>query len=186
MPLALAALFVLLAGSNSSGLEAGPAQEPAPAASPSPTPLFRLLPYWYESDRDRTPGPLLRFEDQAEVRALEMNAAIARFFDSKAENGNMLRGATPGGAPTIGQMTPYRPHMSPSLSLLGLALIGAREIHKQVRSRQVNKGEALLRELLLNPPPSPTPTPSDSPAPSATPTPTPTPTRRPSPENPAG
>jgi hypothetical protein len=98
-----------------------------------------------------------------------MNAAIARFFDSSEEKGDMLRGATPGGAPTLGEMAPYRPHVSPSLSLLGLAFLAGKEIHKRWKPGRVDKGEALLRELLLNPPPSPSP----SPAPSASPSPTP-------------
>jgi len=59
-----------------------------------------------------------------------MNAAIARFFDRRDEKGNMMRGATPGGAPTLSQMEAYRPHLSPSISLLGLAFLAAKEVNK--------------------------------------------------------
>src|SRR5436190_23313134 len=72
------------------------APSPSPSATPSPTPRYKLIPYGFESASDRSQVPLLRFEDKTEVRALEMNAAIARFFDKSDEKGDMLRGATPG------------------------------------------------------------------------------------------
>jgi hypothetical protein len=90
------------------------------------------VPYGFESVRDPSVVPLLRFEDKAEVRSLEMNAAIARFFDQGDEKGNMLRGATPGGAPTLRDMAPYRPHVTPSMDLLSAAVLAAKEIKRQI------------------------------------------------------
>ena len=141
---------------------------PQPPASPSPStaPRYKLAPYGFESAGERSTVPLLRFEDEAEVRSLEMNAAIARFFDKGDEKGNMLRGATPGGAPTLREMGPYRPHVSPSLDLLSLAFLAVKEVRKQVRNHKKNAGEDLLRTLLLA---TPTPTPSPFPSPSASP-----------------
>lgn len=99
--------------------------------------------------------PLLRFEDEAEVRSLEMNAAIARFFDKRDERGNMLRGATPGGAPTRSEMAEYRPGVTPGVSLLGLALVVGKEIRKQIEQRK--------RMPPAEPSPSPSPSPAGSP-----------------------
>lgn len=98
-------------------------------------------------------APLLRFEDQTEVRGLEMNAAIARFFESTDEKGNMLRGATPGGAPTLRDLGPYRPHVTPALNLLGAVMLATQEIKKQ---RSLHKGM---------PPADPSPSPTPSPTP---------------------
>lgn len=195
----LGALFVFAAAapSGSAALQAvarpeddgAPAPQPSPspsssrdpaqvqAPSPSPTPRFKLIPYGFETEAERSYVPLLRFEDRAEIRALEMNAAIARFFDNRDDRGNMLRGATPGGAPTLTEMANYRPHVSPSLDLLGAVLAVAKGVRHQVSQR---------RGRLL---PAPTPEPSVSPtptlaagvasSPSPTPSPTPTPTPRP-------
>lgn len=106
-----------------------------------------------------------------EVRALEMNMAIARFFDPVDEKGDMQRGATPGGAPTLDEMRAYRPHVSPSADLTSLAfwaLRGLKEGLGGVRKTRVERNEELLRALLLASA-EPTPTPSTG----ATPTPTP-------------
>lgn len=65
-----------------------------------------------------------------------MNAAIARFFERGDEKGNMLRGATPGGAPTLREMAPYRPHVTPAANLLGVAAIAVKEIKKQIEARK--------------------------------------------------
>ena len=129
---------------------APPGASPLPSPSPSPTPRYKFVPYGFEGARDKTVVPLLRFEDKAEVRSLEMNAAIARFFDHGDEKGNMLRGATPGGAPTLREMAPYRPHVTPGMNLLSAAEIAVKEIKKQIDQR---------RGL---PPPDPSPTPSPS------------------------
>jgi len=96
--------------------------------------------------------PLLRFEDRAEVRGMEMNAAIARFFESTNEKGSMLRGATPGGAPTLRDLGPYRPHVTPALNLLGAVMLATQEIKKQAERRRGM------------PAADPSPTPSPSPA----------------------
>jgi hypothetical protein len=93
--------------------------------------------------------PLLRFKDETEVRSLEMNAALARFFDKNDDNGNMLRGGAPGGAPTLREMTPYRPHVSPGGDFLGAAILAVREIRKQIDRRKGMPPAA----------PSPSPTP---------------------------
>ena len=162
------ALFVFL-GAGIAGAAApspwppsqGPSPSPAAAPSPSPTPRYKLVPYAFENAQQRSTVPLLRFEDKAEVRALEMNAAIARFFVQGDEKGNMRRGATPGGAPTLAEMGPYRPHVSPSLDLLSLAFLAVKELRKQIRNHERNEGEELLRTLLLATP-SPTPSPSPS------------------------
>lgn len=132
-----------------------PAQ-PAPAASPSPSPSprYKLLPYGFETATDRSKVPLLRFEDRAEVRGLEMNAAIARFFDKSSDKGNMLRGATPGGAPTLRDMAPYRPHVTPGVNLLGIAVAAVQEVRKQIERR---KG---MPAVDPSPSPSPSPTPT--------------------------
>lgn len=129
------------------------ASSTAPAApSPSPTPRYKLLPYGFETPGSRSTVPLLRFEDRAEVRSLEMNQAIARFFDRGDDKGNMLRGATPGGAPTLRDMAGYRPHVTPGVNLLGVAALAAQEIKKQLeRRRGTPEAE-----------PSPSPTPPDS------------------------
>lgn len=115
----------------------------------------------------------LRFEDRAEVLGIEMNAAIARFFD-KDGNGDMLRGATPGGAPSLAEMKNYRPHMSPSIDFLSLAKwaasLGKGALSRPYKSR-VERNEELLRALLLGLHPTPTPTPAASPSPSPSPTP---------------
>ena len=148
------ALFVFL-GAAISGAAAPPPVAPSPtpqpsaSASPSPTPRYKLIPYAFESAQERSAVPLLRFEDKAEVRALEMNAAIARFFEKSDEKGNMRRGATPGGAPTLSQMAPYRPHVTPGLDLLGAAVVVAKEIRKQID----------LRKGMPAADPSPSPTP---------------------------
>jgi hypothetical protein len=115
------------------------------------------VPYGFENVKDRSVVPLLRFEDKAEVRALEMNAAIARFFEKGEEKSNMLRGATPGGAPTLRDMAPYRPHVTPGLDLLGAAVVAAKEIKKQI---DLHKGMPAA-----DPSPSPSPTPSPTPRP---------------------
>lgn len=165
-------LFVFLAAAMA-GAAAPPARTPSPSPSPSPsvtpspspTPRYKLIPYAFESAQQRSTVRLLRFEDKAEVRALEMNAAIARFFDKGDEKSDMLRGATPGGAPTLAEMGPYRPHVSPSLDLLNLAFLAVEELRKQIRNHERNEGEELLRTLLLATP-SPTPSPSPKPTPS--------------------
>lgn len=128
---------------------------PVPSPSPSPSPRYKLLPYGFETAADRSKVPLLRFEDRAEVRGLEMNAAIARFFDKGSDKGNMLRGATPGGAPTLRDMAPYRPHVTPGVNLLGVAVAAVQEIRKQIDRR---RGMPAVE-------PSPTPSPSPSPTP---------------------
>lgn len=173
MRLGLATFVVLLAANGSAQPSAAPSPSPTPAAAasptPTPTPRARLLPYWYETEQQRNAGPMLHFEDQAEVRALEMNAAIARFFDSADDKGDMRRGATPGGAPTLDEMKGYRPHVSPSIDFLSLAFWAAKELKGGMGSRyksRVRRNEELLRSLLLataSPTPSPTPSPSPSP-----------------------
>ena len=169
------ALGVAAQAAPQTGAAAAATPSPTPSPSPSPTPSpggSKLLPYWYEAERPRTAGPLLRFEDQAEVRALEMNAAIARFFDNSDDNGDMTRGATPGGAPTLAEMKNYRPHMSPSIDFLSLAAWAAKEIKNGVSRRyksRVERNEEVLRALLLGEFPTPSPTPSSSPSPSPSP-----------------
>ncbi len=128
------------------------APSPSPTAAPAPTQKYKLIPYGFETAKDRTTGPLLRFEDAAEVRSLEMNAAIARFFDRSDEKGNMLRGATPGGAPTLRDMALYRPHVTPAVNLLGAAALAVMEIKKQI--------DAHKRMPPADPSPSPTPSPA--------------------------
>ena len=164
------ALFVFLGAALAGAAASGPSnQSPSPApspspsatASPSPTPRYKLVPYGFESARERSAVPLLRFEDKTEVRALDMNAAIARFFDKGDEKGNMLRGATPGGAPTLRDMAPYRPHVTPGLNLLGAAVAAAREIKKQIDLHQEMPGV----EPSPSPAPSPSPTPRRQPRP---------------------
>jgi len=137
---------------------AGAVQQPpgsprAASASPSPSPRYKLVPYGFESAQERSAVPLLRFEDRAEVRGLEMNAAIARFFESTEEKGNMLRGSTPGGAPTLRDLGPYRPHVTPALNLLGAVMLATQEIRKQNERR---KG---MPAADPSPSPSPSPTP---------------------------
>jgi hypothetical protein len=126
---------------------------PSPSPSASPAPRYRLLPYGFENPQARSAVPFLRFEDKAEVRSLEMNAAIARFFEKGDEKGNMLRGATPGGAPTLREMGPYRPHVTPGLDLLGAVMGAVKEIRKQID----------LRKGMPAADPSPSPSPSPSP-----------------------
>lgn len=162
-PLTLGTLLVIAAAAFAGEPLAPPAASPSPSAAPR----YKLIPYGFESVRDASPLPLLRFEDETEVRALEMNAAIARFFDRTEDKGNMLRGATPGGAPTLREMGPYRPHVAPSLNLLG-AILAVIESRKRERTTTSPKGEALLRALLLA---APTPTASPTPSPSPTSTP---------------
>jgi hypothetical protein len=134
---------------------------PVPSPSPSPSPRYKLLPYGFETAAERSQVPLLRFEDRTEVRSLEMNAAIARFFDKSTDKGNMLRGATPGGAPTLRDMAPYRPHVTPGVNLLGVAAAAVQEIKKQIDKR---KGMAPV-DPSPSPAPSPTPTPARRPVP---------------------
>lgn len=153
------------AASPSSSPSPRPSETPSP--SPSPTPTAKLLPYWYETEAQRSAGPFLRFEDRAEVRALEMNMAIARYFDPVDEKGDMQRGATPGGAPTLDEMRAYRPHVSPSADLTALALWamhGLKDGFGGIRKTRVERNEELLRALLLASA-EPTPTPSPSPSP---------------------
>lgn len=160
----MAAFSVALSGPSPQAAQPGPTSSPAddreaavsptspPAPSPSPTPRYKLLPYGFETPQSRSTAPLLRFEDRAEVRSLEMNQAIARFFDRSDDKGNMLRGATPGGAPTLRDMAGYRPHVTPGVNLLGVAALAAQEIKKQMdRRRGMPDAE-----------PSPSPTPPDS------------------------
>ena len=171
-------LLVLLAASALASFGAGVEQDPrtqagattTPSPFPTPTPRYKLLPYGFEPSNMRSTAPLLRFEDAAEVRSLEMNAAIARFFDKGDEKGNMIRGATPGGAPTRSDLTPYRPHVTPPLDLLGAAIAVVKEIRGQAREHEPRKkGEDMLRSLLLAPSPSPSPSPSPTPSPSPKP-----------------
>ncbi len=153
------ALFVFLAAAMAGHaapfpVSPGPAPSPAPSAGPSPcpSPRYRLVPYAFESAQERSAVPLLRFEDKADVRGLEMNAAIARFFEKGDDRGNMLRGATPGGAPTLRSMAPYRPHATPGMDLLSAAILAAKEGWKQIdRHRGM-------------PPADPSPTPAPSPS----------------------
>lgn len=169
------ALVLFLGAVSASAQVSGPSPTPSPSPSPSPAaaPAAKLLPYWYETEAQRNSGSLLHFEDRAEVRALEMNAAIARFFD-KDGNGDMTRGATPGGAPTLAEMRNYRPHVSPSIDFLSLAAwaasLGKGAISRRYRSR-VERNEELLRALLLGEHPTPAPPPAASPSPSPSPTP---------------
>jgi hypothetical protein len=154
-------LFLLAAtiGEAAGGPPASPTPSPSPSpsppvtASPSPTPRYKLLPYGFETAQERTTVPLLRFEDKTDVRALEMNEAIARFFEKSDDKGNMLRGATPGGAPTLSEMAAYRPHVTAGVDLLGGAIAAAREIKRQID----------LHKSLEPVEPTPTPTPSPSP-----------------------
>ena len=157
MRFGLETLFAFLAATATAGATTPQAPSPTPSASPSaapsfsPAPRYKLVPYAFESVQARSALPLLRFEDRTEVRALEMNAAIARFFEKGDEHGNMLRGATPGGAPTLRDMAPYRPHVTPGMDLLGAAAVAAREIKKQIDRHQGMPG--------VDPSPSPSPTP---------------------------
>ncbi|MBP9946915.1 MAG: hypothetical protein KBH14_10985 [Vicinamibacteria bacterium] len=163
MRFAPGALVLFLAATNAAAQDPSPrpasspapAVSPTPAASPGPTPRYRLIPYGFERVQAPSPVPLLRFQDEAEVRSLEMNAAIARFFDKREDRGNMLRGATPGGAPTRREMAEYRPGVTPGVSLLGLALVVGKEVRKQIERR---KGMPPAE-----PSPSPTPSPAASP-----------------------
>lgn len=149
---------------------------PSPSPAPSPKPRYLLIPYGFETEQQRSTVPLLRFEDQADVRSLEMNEAIARFFDNKDDRGDMRRGATPGGAPSLAEMAPYRPHVSPALDFLGLAKgiaeLGVGVLKQKYKSR-VERNEELLRALLLRESASPIPTPEAGASPSPTPSPTP-------------
>ncbi|MBP6705456.1 MAG: hypothetical protein KA385_18225 [Vicinamibacteria bacterium] len=161
MRFAPGALVLFLAATSAAAQEpappaaSSPSPGPTPAASPAPTPRYRLIPYGFERVQAPSPVPLLRFQDEAEVRSLEMNAAIARFFDKREDRGNMLRGATPGGAPTRREMAEYRPGVTPGVSLLGLALVVGKEVRKQIERR---KGMPPAE-----PSPSPTPSPAASP-----------------------
>ena len=188
MRFASEALVVFLASLLGAGSVAGqgptvekPTPSPTPSPSASPSLSGKLLSYWYETPAQRSAVPLLHFEDAAEVRALEMNEAIARFFDSGDEKGDMKRGATPGGAPTLAEMAPYRPHTSPSLDFLALAK-GIKDagigVLKRKYTSRVERNEQLLRELLLKDAASPSPTPG--PSPGASPQPSPSPAPRPS------
>lgn len=129
-----------------------PSPSPVASASPSPSPGFRykLLPYGFETPEQRSTVPLLRFEDKTEVRALEMNAAIARFF----EKGSMLRGATPGGAPTLRDMAPYRPHVTQGADFLGAAVLAAKHLREAMENRKK------MAPAAPSPSPSPNPLPS--------------------------
>lgn len=136
--------------------QASPAPTPSASSTPSPpvlspSPKYKLLPYGFVTTQERSTVPLLRFNDEAEVRSFEMNAAIARFFDKSDDKGNMLRGATPGGAPTLRDMAPYRPHVTPAINLLGVAVLAAKEIRKQIDQHQ--------RMPAADPSPSPKPSP---------------------------
>jgi hypothetical protein len=119
------------------------------------------VPYGFETPQERSVVPLLRFEDKAEVRSLEMNAAIARFFERSDDKGNMLRGATPGGAPTLSGMAPYRPHATQGMNLLGGAILAAKEIKKQIDNHTGLPG--------VDPSPSPSLAPGPTPSPRGTP-----------------
>jgi len=167
MGLATETLLILLAAGSATALGPAPqaataapdsppaeGREPSsPAPSPTPTPRYRLIPYAFETQQSRSAAPLLRFEDRAEVRSLEMNQAIARFFDRRDDKGNMLRGATPGGAPTLRDMAGYRPHVTQGVDLMGVAALAAREIKKQIDRRRG----------MPAPEPSPSPTPPGPP-----------------------
>lgn len=157
MRFAPGALVLFLAASRASAQEPSPqpasSPSPAPAASPSPPPRYRLIPYGFERAQAPSPVPLLRFADEAEVRSLEMNAAIARFFDKRDDKGNMLRGATPGGAPTLREMAEYRPGVTPGLDLLGLVMAAGKEVRKQIERRKAMPPAE----------PSPSPSPAGSP-----------------------
>lgn len=172
-------LVILAAGASMAGPSpSGPAApaarpadespQPAPGPSPSPAPTlgYKLIPYGFETPRSRSTVPLLRFEDRAEVRSLEMNDAIARFFDKRQDTGSMLRGATPGGAPNLRDMAPYRPHVTPGANLFGAAMLAVKEITQQIRNRRMQKTEEAHRSLLLAPSPTPAPSPASSPSPS--------------------
>jgi len=180
MRFALGTLFVLVGTAAVAGppppqsaaaaaASPSPTPRPSPAPSPSPTPAAKLLPYWYETEAQRSAVPFLRFEDRAEVRAMEMNMAIARYFDPVDEKGDMQRGATPGGAPTLDEMRAYRPHVSPSADLTALAfwaIHGLKNGFGGVRKTRVERNDEVLRALLLaTAEPTPTPTPSPSPSP---------------------
>ncbi len=89
------------------------------------------------------------------MRALEMNEAIARFFEKRDDEGNMLRGATPGGAPPLSGMAPYRPHATPGMNFLGAGILAAKAIKKQIDQ---HRGMPAAD-------PSPSPSPSPSPRP---------------------
>ena len=154
-------LFVFLAAAMAGRASSSPqvptptaSPSPSASASPSPTPRYKLVPYGFESAQARSAVPLLRFEDKAEVRALEMNAAIARFFEKGDEKSNMLRGATPGGAPPLRDMVPYRPHVTPGMDLLSAAILAVKETKRQIG---LHKG---MPRVDPTPSPSPTPTPS--------------------------
>ena len=156
------ALFVFLCAAVSGVASPSPRPPSAPAApspsgtpSPSPAPRYKLIPYGFETPQERSTVPLLRFEDRTEVRSLEMNAAIARFFERRDEGGNMLRGSTPGGAPPLRAMAPYRPHATPGMDLLGAAILAGREGWKRIDRRRGMPAAD----------PSPSPSPSPSPRP---------------------
>ncbi len=140
-------LVFLGVAASAVAVEPQPGGARAASATPSPTPEYKLSSYGFETAQGRSAVPLLRFEDEAEVRGLEMNAAIARFFEKADEKGNMLRGATPDGAPPLRDMGPYRPHVTPALNLLGAVLLGVTEVKKQSGSGRVS------------PVPDPSPTP---------------------------
>jgi hypothetical protein len=129
-----------------------PSESPSATPSPSPTPRYRLVPYAFETPQERSAVPFLRFEDKTEVRGLEMNEAIGRFFERGDEEGNMLRGATPGGAPPLSGMAPYRPHATPGMNFLGAGVLAAKEIKKRIDQRRGMPS--------ADPSPSPTPSPS--------------------------
>jgi len=161
-------LLVLLAAAAAAGAMQAPVSPAAtPSPSPSPSPRYKLAPYGFESPRDASTVPLLRFEEKTEVQGLEMNAALARFLDSSdEEESSTHRGATLGGAPTLSEMGPYRPHVTEGLNFLGLASLLRKELANQGPLRRRNRGDETLRELLLKAA-SPTPTPSPSPTPRA-------------------
>jgi len=142
-------LLLLGAVASPAAIQSPPGGSRAASASPTPAPRYKLVPYGFETTQERSAVPLLRFEDQAEVRGLEMNAAIARFFEKTDEKGNMLRGAMPGGAPSLRELGPYRPHVTPALNLLGAVMLGVQEVRKRPRRGM--------------PSASPSPTPSPSP-----------------------
>ena len=162
------ATFLLLLGVEApaeSPQPAAPAATSSPSPKPSPSPLFKLAPYGFEAANDRSPVPLLRFEDRTEVQALEMNAAMARFLDSSDERTSTLRGPASVGAPSLSEMRLYRPHATEGLNLLGLASLLGKEVGSQFPFRRKNSGEEMLRALLVagaSPTPTPSPTPTSS------------------------
>jgi hypothetical protein len=74
---------------------------------------------------------LPRFETRVDVVAQTPQEMLERYF----VDGALECGATPGGAPTVVEMQGVRETPPPAVNLLGIALIVAQEIAKEIKKR---------------------------------------------------